>query len=275
MRKGIVANQWNYTPREWLPNVSSTRSEVVRVQVDWRHLDMRYLERVVRGVRRRGAEPIIMVGGGNREPILRPSVRGYALAVRRIARRFRGRHRGIEIWNEPNDGRFWEGVDDDLEGYARLMRRAYRAVNRVAPRARVILAAPAATADAYLWTRAVLRRAPADAVAVHPYGAAVEDTMRQLYLVRGITSLPLVVTEFGWGSGSTCSGPRCLTEEAQAVATVRVLNRLRGTGYVTDALYYEDRDAPPGRCVIWHCKAGLFYADGSRKLALEAFRRWR
>ncbi|MDQ4040990.1 MAG: cellulase family glycosylhydrolase [Actinomycetota bacterium] len=60
----------------------------------------------------------------------------YADFMRRLAGHFRGRVRGYEVWNEPNDVIFWAGSATPA-AYSALLRPAYAAVKAADPAARV------------------------------------------------------------------------------------------------------------------------------------------
>ncbi|HVE68401.1 MAG TPA: cellulase family glycosylhydrolase [Solirubrobacteraceae bacterium] len=65
-----------------------------------------------------------------------PPVAAYADFMRRLAAHFRGRVMGYEIWNEPNEGVFWEGSATPL-AYTTLLQASYTAVKAADPGARV------------------------------------------------------------------------------------------------------------------------------------------
>jgi len=140
----------------------------------------------------------------------------------------------IEIWNEPNLRREWQGtLSFNGAGYMRLFGPAYQAIKEVAPDVKVVTAGLAPTGDhadsrddrAYLreMYNAGLAQYPDIAVGVHPYGWAnppdatccgsrgwdddphffFNDTLRdyrQMMEAFGHGELELWPTEFGWAT---------------------------------------------------------------------------
>jgi hypothetical protein len=111
-----------------------------------------------------------------------------------------------EIWNEPDGAGFWlPGPQPDR--YADLYLAARAAIDSVQPTARVIvggLTQPTTFLPAMLAARPQLR-GHIDGVGVHPY--AKPDAMvakiradRATLVALGMPSVPLYVTEFGWGT---------------------------------------------------------------------------
>lgn len=111
-----------------------------------------------------------------------------------------------EIWNEPDGGGFWvPGPQPDR--YADLYLAARAAIDAVQPTARVIvggLTKPTAFLPQMLAARPQLR-GHIDGVAIHPY--AKPDGMvakvradRATLVALGMPTVPLYVTEFGWGT---------------------------------------------------------------------------
>ena len=110
-----------------------------------------------------------------------------------------------EIWNEPDNGEFWE-PSPDPGGYAALYLLARGAIKAVDPTAAVIvggLMAPAAFAPAMLAARPDARKY-IDGVAIHPYGPNPQAVLQGVLVARhvltrlGLATVPLYVTEFGW-----------------------------------------------------------------------------
>ena len=65
-----------------------------------------------------------------------PPADAYADFMRRLAAHFRGRVGAYEIWNEPDEGIFWEG-EATPDAYAALLKPAYSAVKSADPAAKV------------------------------------------------------------------------------------------------------------------------------------------
>ncbi len=110
-----------------------------------------------------------------------------------------------EVWNEPDNPRFWEPVVDPA-AYADLYLAARRSVHAADPTARVVIGG-LTRASSFL--PAMLRARPAlagsvDGVGIHPYGANAAAVLAKVRRARailgslGLSAVPLYVTEFGW-----------------------------------------------------------------------------
>jgi hypothetical protein len=111
-----------------------------------------------------------------------------------------------EIWNEPDGPGFWAPAPQP-DRYADLYLTARAAIDSVQPSARVIiggLTQPASTLPSMVAARPELR-GHIDGVGIHPY--AKPDAMvakvradRATLVALGMPTVPLYVTEFGWGT---------------------------------------------------------------------------
>ncbi len=125
--------------------------------------------------------------------------------IQTVARRYKGRIKYYEVWNEPNDPTFYSG---SVEQLAALTTAAAAALKAVDPAAKLITA-PAYSAgylDRYLATGAA---AAADIIGYHIYATPPEEAARQFGNVRlvltknGLTAKPLWDTEGGSGDATT------------------------------------------------------------------------
>jgi uncharacterized protein YraI len=167
----------------------------------------------------------------------------YADFAGKVAARYCGRLGAVEIWNEQNLQREWEGFALDPALYMDLLRRAYTAVKANCPSVIVVSGGPTPTGNSPVaiddvdYLRGMYAHGLAsysDAIGVHPSGFAnppevtVDDwqqgrytapashfdhrsfyfrsTMeayRQVMVANGDLNKRLWPTEFGWGSSST------------------------------------------------------------------------
>jgi uncharacterized protein YraI len=167
----------------------------------------------------------------------------YADFVGKMAQRYCGRLGAIEVWNEQNLLREWEGFPLDAGLYMDLLRRAYTAIKANCPSIIVVSGAPTPTGSSPVavddvdYLRGMYANGLArysDAIGVHPSGFAnppevtVQDwqqgryaappshfdhrsfyfrsTMeeyRNVMVANGDANKRLWPTEFGWGSTST------------------------------------------------------------------------
>jgi hypothetical protein len=163
---------------------------------------------------------------------------GYAAYARAFARRYgRGgsfwaKHRALprlpvtdyEIWNEPNNGRWFWRPKPDAARYADMYLRARTAIHAVDPRATAVvggLVAHPSFVEAMYAARPDLR-GNVDALGWHAYAPGVgtlvngvRDLRRTLELV-GEADLPVHITELGWPTSG--KDPTVLPERARAAA---------------------------------------------------------
>mgnify|MGYP005839643015 CR=1 FL=1 len=182
----------------------------------------------------------------------------YARFVGRVAERYRGRILGYVIWNEPNLAVDWGGQPPDPAAYTEMLCRAYAAVKRADPQARVAAAGLAPTnqnddqaMDDRRFLEAMLQEGAArcfDVLSAHPYGfgrppdaprdshdglvmARIAD-LRDLLAAYGAAEKPIWATEMGW----TVDG-----REGQAWQTV---NEEQQAAYLAAAVDMADQQWP-------------------------------
>lgn len=134
------------------------------------------------------------------------AIRRFGQYAEAVARRYRGRVRAWEVWNEPNEKTFWQSTP---ERYVRLLQAAYEGVKRGDPNA-VVVGGSISGAD-LLYLRKLFALGAArwmDAVAVHPYSWGwTPESSRLLDELRGMSqeatrhgvSGGLWITEIGIG----------------------------------------------------------------------------
>jgi hypothetical protein len=205
------------------------------------------------------------------------------------AARYAGAIDHWELWNEPNQRRFWQGSRREwIDGVLRPGAAAVRAGN---PAARVVGPALAHVggedgADWASWLLAVLREAGGelDVVSHHVYGASDEEVSARLgsrtefgeepalwglaapsvreVLAAGGWSGPFWLTETGWQAQGTA-------ELFQAAKYWGLLEEWftgrRGRGWIERIFFYELQDDERTR---W----GILRADRSRKPAWIVYR---
>lgn len=144
-----------------------------------------------------------------------PDPARFAAYAASVALEARGRVVAYEVWNEPNDARYWR--DPDPREYARVYLAARAAIRRVDPHTPVLVGGLADITGWRSYARAVVRLARPDGLAVHPYVSPVRSTRWALTL-----GVPVWVTEVGVGR------ERVTEEErgAYLLRTVRALRRL-------------------------------------------------
>jgi hypothetical protein len=111
----------------------------------------------------------------------------------------------VEVWNEPDNIWDW-GKDINLQDYARMYEVVRSAVHKVDSHARVMTGGLAWTESSLPRLHKAFRGKPIDAIAIHPYGATPNATIKvardaladmRLY---GRGSTPVSANEYGWTS---------------------------------------------------------------------------
>lgn len=158
----------------------------------------------------------------------------YANFLTQIMTEFAGNFDAIEVWNEPNLAREWQGtLPFNGAGYMQLFDPAYAAIRAVSPTIPIISAglAPTSDSEGSIDDRAYMRQMYAAGlgnyrdiiIGIHPYGWAntpeatccgtagwdddphfffadnIRD-YRQIMVDNGHSDLQMWVTEFGWAS---------------------------------------------------------------------------
>jgi hypothetical protein len=278
------------------------RAQVSRNSLQWSHIepvpgvrDWSRTDSVVEGLRAAGIEPLLTFYGSpswaNGVDPSTPDQKMYVPTepdafdawadayedfIRAAVRRYRGRVRLWEVWNEPNERFFWKPAPD-VQRYATFFTRMRRAILDEDPGAEVAvggLAGLNASIDIPGITfldGLIARHVVFDRVAIHPYSdhsplvhvpwdgnfddiALVEARLRQ----RG-RDVPLWVTEWGWSDQS-------LSEVTQAEYLAESLQLLSSDyRYVSVATVFLDADRLP------LYSQGLLRSDFSPKPAALEF----
>jgi hypothetical protein len=195
------------------------------------------------------------------------------------------RPRYWQVWNEPNLPNWWNGRGVEPKAYGRFLKYTSMAAKDGDRDARIVSAGlPQTTCESGPCIDEFLRemwRVPnisdwVDVVAIQPYAEDYRGIFRLLGLARNQTirslgkSKPLMVTEFGWGTGgrhrhfsATESGQASLLRDAfNKMIEYRLRYRLRG------AYWFGFKDFPMG--ASWQYHTGLFDRDWRMKPAWKA-----
>ncbi|HZT97174.1 MAG TPA: glycosyl hydrolase 53 family protein [Chloroflexota bacterium] len=189
----------------------------------------------------------------------------YAYA---IARHYRGIINYWQVWNEPDLHLFWHPYPNPTD-YARLLRRAYRAIKRANPQATVVLGGPSG-ADPHPLAfihRVVAAGGRFDVLSVQPY-----EDVPDLSLLSEVRALrwygkPIWFTEMGWAGETNCASV-CGTEQSQAVRLARLYLVAAYAG-VQRVFWYDLRDDGTG--AIFEDHFGLLEHDLAAKPAFVAY----
>ena len=200
--------------------------------------------------------------------------------VEHMAKRYRGRIRAWEVWNEPNadtflTGPYAEHPEQRWHDYAAILETAYRSLKRVDPANTVVFGGLAHTSD-HWWTdleacyeAGALRWC--DVLAIHPYAgghperdpwyARYIDEILRVMAARGDGARPVWITEVG----RTTAGHELAVSEAQQAGNIEPTFRVAlRRPQVQRIYYYALRDDGES--------FGLFRSDGTPKPAAARLR---
>jgi hypothetical protein len=185
-------------------------------------------------------------GGASFAP---PDPLAFARFAQAAAARYRGKVRYWQVWNEPDNARYWQPAPSPA-AYAELLKAAYPAIKAGNPDAQVIaagLVAPQPAAGFLQQLHAAGAWGAFDIIAVHPYTDPLGPEDGQIDVagvgaVRGFADSvgpkPIWATEFGWSTGpSDRTGSFAFDEGAQANYLVRGALLLRAAGAERVAWY--------------------------------------
>ena len=255
--------------------------KTVRIDIGWRSLEptrprrvsawhVRLADRCVDLARAAGMEVLVTLlwtpawatGGDSATPPSRAA--DFARFARWTARHFRGRVSAYEVWNEPDDARFWKG---GVAQYVRLLRAAYPAIKAGDSNAQVVFAGT--VHNNTRWISAAYRagaKGAFDVMATHPYQGVGDEppevvgdagswwllthvaAVHELMVRHGDGRKPIWFTEFGWSvhdnEAETAPWKRGVTAETQAAYLVRAIALMRARfPYVARAFWYKDAAA--------------------------------
>lgn len=170
------------------------------------------------------------------KPYTAEGVDDYCRWVRQVVRRYRGRIRHWEVWNEPNIF-FWSGPK---ELYAELLTKAYEAIKAEDPEAQVLGCSTAGIDVEFI--RNVMRWGGRfDALTIHPYRGVLEDMayIRDLQEAQQLVDgRPVWITEIGFPSQLQGG----YSERNQASLVARVYLCSLASGVIRNVSWYDFRN---------------------------------
>jgi hypothetical protein len=203
------------------------------------------------------------------------------------ATHYRDRVTNWEIWNEPNEQRFFAYQGDPAVKYTNLLKAAYSAIKRVQPNATVIsgglsrsgqIAPPEFVRQMY----AAGAKGYFDAAAMHPYvspGGLAADPyngwsdvgrVHTIMSIHGDGGKRIWMTELG---APTFPGPGGVSQEEQAKQITDVLTAAAETGYSGPAFIFTIRDIGAQASDPEYSYGALLTADWQPKAAAAALAR--
>ena len=195
-----------------------------------------------------------------------------------------------QIWNEPNSITWWFPRPNPAE-YAVLLERSANAIHAVDPEAEIMTAGIVArptNRDAIRGAKYMTRlfdhrnaREATDLLGFHPFAPSVRGVKRQIVSARKVLkrarigSVPIWVTEIGWGSRGPEGHPLIKSEKGQVRAladTFEMAIRERERLGIERLIWYHWRDYRDDLC-RWCESSGLVNRKLGKKPLYEAFQR--
>lgn len=197
----------------------------------------------------------------------------------------------IEIWNEPNTSREWNGTPISAQNYVTMLAGASNAIKAQDPRYFVITAglAPTGVNDGVVaredrqYLSDMLQAGAAqyaDAIGIHPYGWAnppgvrccnstlgpptyndnprffflnTIDDYRAIEAKYGVSAKPLWATEFGWGTADHIGTP------PQNAAYFANTSSVQQAQYIVDAYRWAQDQDYMGPMFLWNLNMAAYF----------------
>ncbi len=182
-----------------------------------------------------------------------PNPDQYASFVRQVVTRYQDRVSHWQVWNEPDNARYWAPTPN-LPAYAQLLITTAQVIRAVDPSATILVAGMVTPQPAGDALRVIAEQGAWDAfdvIAVHPYtdpfAPEVGGIDRSLAAVTAVRDTygykPMWATEFGWATSQGRDGS-AFTPDAQANYLIRGATLLRAAG-VERIFWYNLKDNGP------------------------------
>lgn len=184
-----------------------------------------------------------------------PNPQQFAEFAGAVVARYKDRVRYWEVWNEPDNARYWKPAPN-AAAYATLLKAVYPAIKAADPRAQVLAAGLVSPepATSFLQTLADNGAWGAfDIISIHPYTdprspeegqIAVAGVGQVRALAERLGAKPIWATEYGWSTGPGDRGGNLVDAQTQANYLVRGAVLLRAAG-VERVLWYNLKDTAP------------------------------
>jgi polysaccharide biosynthesis protein PslG len=239
------------------------------------------LERAIDLANQQGIEPVVILAYENRfhhegrYPTSDEAQAAFARYAEFVVRRFKGRVRYYEVWNEWNQH---GGAAD----YARLLKRVYPAIKRIDSNA-IVLGGAVEGAAPPKFIRAMMEQGTLpfmDGLSVHPYvfwrgRSGTPEAMYQWMvdlqaMLRQYSSgrdVPIYITEIGWPTNTSAHG---ISEVEAADYVAQMVLMMRSLPYVKGVWWYNlfNKGTNPKDHEL---NFGLLTEDGQAKPAFHGF----
>jgi hypothetical protein len=283
-------------------DLSDTGAKWARHFVFWDDLDdkgIRIYEAMAANEERLGVKTLFTVASARgQQP---GDKQAYADFVGRLATRTQGLVDAFEIWNEADEGLFWNGGPQPA-AYVDLLKRSYAAIKAADSKAIVVFSPTVGNNFGYVQDAyAAGAKGNFDAMAVHTDTACLDQPPSAYYreedgrlgrftflayrevhnvMVANGDDKPIWMTEFGWSAAQhTCefgSGagkkPAGVPEADQAKYLLAAMNCMERDPFVQVAMWFNNRDLVDDKKMA--NMYGLRRFDGAARPAFDAFKTW-
>lgn len=258
------------------------RIETARGQYDWRQSDL-----LVSTASAHGLKVLVTLsfspewarppGSTWSTPPTNPA--DFAAFAATVVNRYKDRVFNWEIWNEPNEQRFFDFDGDVAVEYAKLLKATYPAIKGVQPSSTVITGGLSRTGQIpppvffeELYDAGA--RDSFDAAAMHPYvspGGLAADSyngwsdvgrVHEVMAANGDGGKQIWMTEMG---APTITDGRGVSQDEQATQITDVLTAAAATGYSGPAFIFTIRDSPGRADDPEHSYGALLTSDWQPK----------
>jgi len=198
-------------------------------------------------------------------------IQAYADYCAYVAQYYKGKIDAFEIWNEPDNSGFTNGLEKSGADYAKVLKAAYTAIKKVNPEAKVIAGAFCSFVNRNAHAREVFEEFIEvsdivnymDAFSWHPYDGSgngtipdeITDNLREVTILeqfryakekfsqKGKPDMPLWLTEYGF---STTNDGTFYTYDEQASCLIKSLLAVKSEPQVARTFVYNLRAIPDG-----------------------------
>jgi len=264
--------------------ISTTTSFKTMQPFPKRPMRFSYLDRTIGAARSAGLQVRLQIVGmprwglddpefSRQPPRSEAELRVWINLVTQLMQHVNGKVDYVEVWNEPNEYKWWPTGPDPME-FARLLNVTYTAVHTVSPTTQVISGGLAGNDIGYLgevydaFGELGLKASPFDMVGAHPFsGDHAPDSvdpakryerdpfglydenftgfmgMHDVMAEHGDQALPVYITQFGYSTRAG-EGRKAVPDEQRALYLTQALKQVTCVTYVPVLSWYALHPTP-------------------------------
>jgi O-antigen/teichoic acid export membrane protein len=278
--------------RELVALAQATGAQVISTSTSFRTMQpvegqpirFGYVDRTIGAARSAGLQVKLQLVGmpdwalddpqyGRQAPRSEAELRDWADFVTRVVRHVDGKVDYLEVWNEPNESKWWPTGPDPVE-FARLLSVTYAAVHQASPTTQVVSGGLASNDIGYLervyeaFDELGLKASPFDMVGAHPFSGdhapdSVDPSKRydrepfglydenftgfmglhDVMARNGDKALPVYITQFGYSTRAG-EGRKAVPDELRAQYLTQALKQTTCVRYVPVFSWYALHPTP-------------------------------